>query len=175
MMDGHASPRAASGRAASSFPPGEETPSRGPKISCFFLKKYELAYPDFGGGHLCTRGWPGYNFFLKREDRIVPKTPSSVRIVSTRIRKFIFCVAPGDITSPRLALQTARRSSSRALSGGRRWRALAAHTVDRARARGQRRAARASSGRGQQRPVRALAGAAELLEEVWAGCLRMYI
>ena len=35
---------------------------------------------------------PPYNFFLKREDRIVPTTPTSVRIVSTRIRKFIFCV-----------------------------------------------------------------------------------
>ena len=47
--------------------------------------KNELAYPDFGVGHLCTRGWPHHNFFLKREERIVP-------IVSTRIRKFIFCV-----------------------------------------------------------------------------------
>ena len=31
------------------------------------LAKYELAYPDFGVGHLlkiCTRRWPAYNFFL---------------------------------------------------------------------------------------------------------------
>ena len=38
--------------------------------------KYDLAYPD-----------------LEREDRIVRTTPSGVRIVSTRIRKFIFCAA----------------------------------------------------------------------------------
>ena len=43
------------------------------------------------------QGVASFNFFLKRpkkrEDRIIPTTPSSVRIVSTRIRKFIFCVA----------------------------------------------------------------------------------
>ena len=58
--------------------------------------KYELAYPDFGFGTLCTRGCLSTNFFLEREDRIVPTTPSSVRIVSTRIRKFIFCVGKGN-------------------------------------------------------------------------------
>ena len=53
--------------------------NRGP---FFFAKdwglseKYDLAYPD-----------------LEREDRIVRTTPSGVRIVSTRIRKFIFCAA----------------------------------------------------------------------------------
>ena len=73
------------------------------------------------------------------------------------------------VTSPALALPCRQRP------GAVPFREHAALTVDGARARGQRRASRASSGRGQQQPVRALAVAAELLEEVWAGCLRMYV
>ena len=54
---------------------------------------------------------PPYNFFLKREDRIVPTTPSSVRIVSTRIRKFIFCVVClGRVISVTSALKTCEPS-----------------------------------------------------------------
>ena len=76
---------------------GEKTGTQGWPRGNPGCAKYELAYPDFGVGHwrlpLYQGGCLSTNFFLEREDRIVPTTPSSVRIVSTRIRKFIFCVA----------------------------------------------------------------------------------
>ena len=72
--------------------------------------KYDL-YPDFPGLHALVPQWykrmKPYTFFLEREDRIVRTTPSGVRIVSTRIRKFIFCVVCFD----RNRLHPAKRES----------------------------------------------------------------
>ena len=60
------------------------------------LSKYDLAYPDFPGLHalvpLRYKRMKPNNFVLEREDPIAWTTTSGVRIVSTRIRKFIFSV-----------------------------------------------------------------------------------
>ena len=60
-----------------------------------YYAKYELAYPVFPGLHPLVpvryKRMKPYNFFLEREDRIVPTTPSGVRIVSTRMQVHILC------------------------------------------------------------------------------------
>ena len=66
--------------------------------SCFFpfliYAKYDLAYPDFPVrpplAPLRHKPRTPYHFLLEREDPIVSTITSGARIVSTRIRKFIF-------------------------------------------------------------------------------------